>query len=971
SALDVAFLIDSSADVSYSSLRHFKVGTKHSYKQFTVGSQFTRVGMMQYGDEPHTEFDLNTFQQKNGSQVFEAISNVTQIGGESGPYAAILQVLRRSLTAQYGSRENVSQIIIFVTDGGVVDDSEESQTILNELRFSGALVYTIGVGRMVSRPQLRMIASRPASHHVTTIASYSELSATKSQIIDRICRHLHPKAPSVLIDLQFLIHTSIPEHEGGDIDTTRFLATMTNVFTAAFVKQVVDSFFIGIHYTRVSIIVYSGTCSLEFSFEEYLRKGELLEYINNMTSFVQDEPANAGFALNFTLKHILNSLRVDAQPVVVHLTDSGSTDDVTRIGNEFRALKIPVFSIGIGSGIDQVELSSIATSSQNVMIVNSDITLLPSQASELVTRISRAAKTECENIELDVQFLLDGSTSINSANFAKVKDWVKSLTSTFEIGYYTTRVGINQYSDHPNVEFTMADYFTKTSILGAIDDIVYKKGRTSIGEAINFTRVNSFTPAAGARSFVKKVLLVMTDGVSQDSIQEASALMHNIFQLLSKVGVGEVSLPQLQTIASDPDTKYVYKVSNFDAINSIRGSLVTKICGEGRKRNRIPEMDLVVLLDSSIGARDNAFGNTKKFLKELASSFAVGPYNSLFSVIQFDNSTNINFNLLQHNSSLTLVQAIADLSPEYDVAGEPPCLLGSALTEVREQLLNNNFGPRPNVPKVVLVITASNSMDDLTYPATELMHDGTMLFSICVGIKVNRTQIQKIVTAPYSSFFYSVSHFRELPKIEKSLSRGICAAIAPECRMRAVDVIFLIDGSSSVTNADFTAVKLLMVNLTDSFDIGPEGARVGLVQYGNEPTVEFDLRDFDNREDLRESIMSLEHCTGNTFTAKAIKFVTNYAFSTERGGRPNVLKVALLITDGRAQDYRNIRSEAEQAHTEGIKIFGIGVGEAQLSELEDMSSLPTSQHTMFVQNYQDIEKLRSRLVHRICQGKRC
>lgn len=184
----------------------------------------------------------------------------------------------------------------------------------------------------------------------------------------------------------------------------------------------------------------------------------------------------------------------------------------------------------------------------------------------------------CNDIELDIQFLLDGSTSINEENFAKVKDWVKSLSSIFEIGPYSNRVGgwtllsyfqslitkniqprstaklfcillatwfyfyflfcfnqnifasnavrtnrnllirsrcdwilvcylegVNQYSDNPKTEFTLNQYSSNEEVEAAIDGINYIKGRTYTGKAINFTRVNSLTEAAGARPYVKKV----------------------------------------------------------------------------------------------------------------------------------------------------------------------------------------------------------------------------------------------------------------------------------------------------------------------------------------------------------------------------------------------------------------------------------------------------------------------------------
>lgn len=53
------------------------------------------------------------------------------------------------------------------------------------------------------------------------------------------------------------------------------------------------------------------------------------------------------------------------------------------------------------------------------------------------------------------------------------------------------------------------------------------------------------------------------------------------------MGVGEIDLSEIKEIASDPDSNYVYQVDDFDAINSIRGDLVNKVCGEGHKRDKI------------------------------------------------------------------------------------------------------------------------------------------------------------------------------------------------------------------------------------------------------------------------------------------------------------------------------------------------------------------------------------------------
>ena len=57
----------------------------------------------------------------------------------------------------------------------------------------------------------------------------------------------------------------------------------------------------------------------------------------------------------------------------------------------------------------------------------------------------------------------------------------------------------------PYTEFKMSDYETKTAVLDAVNDISYRKGRTDLGYAINYTVDNSLTQEAGARDGVGKV----------------------------------------------------------------------------------------------------------------------------------------------------------------------------------------------------------------------------------------------------------------------------------------------------------------------------------------------------------------------------------------------------------------------------------------------------------------------------------
>ena len=49
---------------------------------------------------------------------------------------------------------------------------------------------------------------------------------------------------------------------------------------------------------------------------------------------------------------------------------------------------------------------------------------------------------ECARQDLDLHFLVDGSSSIGEENFDKIKTWIKTMVRSFDVGRYTTRVGI-------------------------------------------------------------------------------------------------------------------------------------------------------------------------------------------------------------------------------------------------------------------------------------------------------------------------------------------------------------------------------------------------------------------------------------------------------------------------------------------------------------------------------------------------
>ena len=63
--------------------------------------------------------------------------------------------------------------------------------------------------------------------------------------------------------------------------------------------------------------------------------------------------------------------------------------------------------------------------------------------------------------------------------------------------------------------------------------------------------------------------------------------------------------------------------------------------------------------------------------------------------------------------------------------------------------------------------------------------------------------------------------------------------IVRECAGLLIDLVFIADGSSSVTPARFELIKEFLINITRPMDVDPGITQVAMVQYASFPRVEF------------------------------------------------------------------------------------------------------------------------------------
>ena len=113
---------------------------------------------------------------------------------------------------------------------------------------------------------------------------------------------------------------------------------------------------------------------------------------------------------------------------------------------------------------------------------------------------------------------MDSSGSIDSTNFDQMKLFVSQLVTKFDMESGNARVGLLQFSTIIDAGFNLSTYSSRAEVQAAVSALTYSAGRTNTGDALAHVRQVMLQPAAGDRALVPNVVVVLTDGGSNDKL---------------------------------------------------------------------------------------------------------------------------------------------------------------------------------------------------------------------------------------------------------------------------------------------------------------------------------------------------------------------------------------------------------------------------------------------------------------------
>nr|CAI9708988.1 unnamed protein product [Rangifer tarandus platyrhynchus] len=207
--------------------------------------------------------------------------------------------------------------------------------------------------------------------------------------------------------------------------------------------------------------------------------------------------------------------------------------------------------------------------------------------------------------------------------------------------------------------------------------------------------------------------------------------------------------------------------------------------------------------------------------------------------------------------------------------------------------------------------------------------------------------------------FLLASPFRQVQRIPAALQ---------ECPKQDQDIVFLIDGSGSISSIDFNKMLNFVKAVMSQFQ--RPSSQFSLVQFSTKAKQHFTFKDFATSSDPLSLLNSVQQMRGWTFTASAIRLVTDQLFTAAYGARKDASKILIVITDGEKTeklDYKDVIPRAEAA---GIIRYAIGVGSAfrytnTLQELIDIASTPSKEHVFQVENFDVLRDIQKQLKEKI------
>ncbi|XP_052813421.1 uncharacterized protein LOC128240703 isoform X11 [Mya arenaria] len=616
----------------------------------------------------------------------------------------------------------------------------------------------------------------------------------------------------------------------------------------------------------------------------------------------------------------------------------------------------------------------------------------------------------------DIVLLVHLSPRITEMEFITVQEFLKSLVSRADIANGKAQIGLVFYGADPEIIFHINQYndiaLMQKSIDGMRADL---RSYTSDASTAIASAKQMLSPYFNRRDDVPAAMIFIADDPANTNFDvmrdERDRAIEDEIRILT-VGIGVSDKSKLESLASDPD--FIMNYDNVWMLNDAENDLTEKIFAfqnDGVTEDKLFEettlaaktttpadttvsegiitksdgivlelpsslvdpnkcslgnSDLVIILDASTSVTQQNYDKMLQFTKDLLQNADIDSGAVRVGILIYSTEVQVIFNLNEYSRKADVFAAIDKIPYIYGSTNT-----ADALQTMHAQMFTPRNGDRPNVPNTGIIITdgVSNINSRRTISeADDARTAGIHVYAIGIGLTDTR-ELDGIANTPKTENSFNVQTFDELVGLDRKIFSALCpekAVTVPvttpkpksSCGLSSVDVVIIIDASTSVTEPNFKLMLEFCKDIVKGADIDSGSVRVGVLIYSTEVEIQFHLNRYSTNAQVIDAIDKIPYIYGSTNTADALLTMHQTMFTPANGDRQGVENVAIVLTDGVSNiNSRRTIKEAVTARSKDIEVYVIGISLTDTREVEGMASEPKDKYLYNVRRFEELQGL--------------
>ncbi|KAK3599021.1 hypothetical protein CHS0354_012500 [Potamilus streckersoni] len=918
--VDLVIILDASTSVSEPNYKKMLAFCKDFLRDADIDSGSVRVGIVIYSTAVQIQFHLNRYSTK--AEVFTAIDKIPYIYGSTNTADGLNTMRTKMFTRNNGDRPDVNNTAIIITDG--ISNINARRTIpeAEQARASGIHIYAIGIG-LSDTKELNAMASPPASENSFSVKEFDELAGLAEKIFSSVCPVTTTRSPPTTTKTTTKARTTTLTTTTTPLTTSTTTTKQTPTAAPA----------CGLAKVDLVIVLDASTSVTEPNYKKML---------SFCKDFLKDADIDSG------------SVRVG---VVIYSTDVQIQFHLNR-----HSTKAAVFQ-----AIDSIPYIYGSTNTADGL--KTMRTQMFSQAN--------GDRPDVNNIAL---VMTDGISNINA------RRTIPEAQQARAAGIHIYAIGIG-LSDTKELDAIATPPARENSF--AVQDFNELAG-LAVRIFSSICPVVRTTPAPEEKTFAPAPVTTKTTPLTTTTLSTT---------------ITTTTMTTTRTTSTTQSTTALTPTTTKTLI----------ACG-------LAKVDLVFILDASTSVTEANYKKMLTFCKDFLGDAAIDSGSVRVGVVIYSTDVSIQFHLNRYSKKTDLLAAIDKIPYIYGSTNT-----ADGLKTMRTEMFKAANGDRPDAENIAIIITdgISNINSRRTVPeAVQARAIGIHIYAIGIGLTDSK-ELDAIASEPAKDNSISIQEFDELVGLEKKIFSSIClgrgteppsskpptttstttteatttstteketlppttippatpppptttttirvSTAAPECNLAKVDLVFVLDASTSVTQENFVKMLDFVKSFLAGADVDNGNIRVGALIYSTEVNIQFHLNEYSDKDSLFKAIENIPYLYGSTNTADGLAAMHYQMFTKDKGDRPDVPNVAVVITDGISNiNARRTIPEAEDARDAGIHIYAVGIGLVDDKELRGIASEPAKHNTFAVKDFDELAGLEKRIFTSFCSGQ--